>query len=159
MTTRCNPAPSRRSDAGYRRRCGSTPGLTPMADLPALPARLRRSDHTSDRTSDGQYRNLVERFFSKLKQFRAVPPDTTSATTTSSPQSNSLPSAYGCDIMNRPPEAFSKQMASSSGSENAENKRQIEHEQSGQVSCCGAPAHIGATDRHPGRHSLPQPRR
>lgn len=42
-----------------------------------------------------RYRNLVEHFFSKFKQFVQSQPDTTSGKTTSSPQSNSLPSASG----------------------------------------------------------------
>jgi transposase len=46
-------------------------------------------------------RNAVERFFNKLNTSELSPPDTTNATTTSSPQSNSLQSASGCDLMSR----------------------------------------------------------
>ncbi|MGX1500887.1 transposase [Labrenzia sp. MBR-25] len=50
-------------------------------------------------------RNAVERFFNKLKHFRAIPHDTTSATTIFSRQSNSLQSASGCELMSRSPRA------------------------------------------------------
>lgn len=46
-------------------------------------------------------RNLVERFFNKLKHFRAVATDTTSATTTILPPSNSQQQESGCDLMSR----------------------------------------------------------
>jgi transposase len=47
-------------------------------------------------------RNLVERFFNKLKHFRAPSqPDTTNATTTISPASSSPQSEFGCALMSR----------------------------------------------------------
>ena len=48
-----------------------------------------------------RYRNLVERFFSKLSISAPSPPATTNAPTTTSPQSNSRPSGYGCGITSR----------------------------------------------------------
>ncbi len=48
-------------------------------------------------------RNAVERFFNKLKHSGPSPPATTSVTTTSSPPSNSLQSASGCEVMSRSP--------------------------------------------------------
>lgn len=43
-------------------------------------------------------RNLVERFFNKIKHYRASPPATTNATITSSRPSSSHQSASGCDL-------------------------------------------------------------
>jgi transposase len=42
-----------------------------------------------------RFRNLVERFFNKLKHFRAVGHASKSPTSTTSPSSNSPPSGYG----------------------------------------------------------------
>jgi transposase len=44
-------------------------------------------------------RNLVERFFNKIKQFGASRPDTTSSPPTTSLSSSSPASAYGCAFM------------------------------------------------------------
>ena len=46
-------------------------------------------------------RNAIERFFNKLKHFRAALPDTTNATTIIWPASNSLPPEFGCALMSR----------------------------------------------------------
>jgi transposase len=50
-----------------------------------------------------RYRNLVERFFSKLKHFVLSPPATTSTPPTTSLSSNSQPLASGCALMSRRP--------------------------------------------------------
>jgi transposase len=50
-----------------------------------------------------RYRNLVERFFNKIKHYRAVPRDTIKRPKTSSPASNSLRSDSGCALMSRWP--------------------------------------------------------
>lgn len=46
-------------------------------------------------------RNLAERFFNKIKHYRAVAPATTNVTTTSLLASSSPQSASGCDLMSR----------------------------------------------------------
>ncbi len=48
-----------------------------------------------------RYRNLVERFFNKIKHYRAVARATTKRPITSSPASNSLPLESGCAFMSR----------------------------------------------------------
>jgi transposase len=48
-----------------------------------------------------RFRNLVERFFNKLKHFRGVATRYDSAPTTSSQASNSLHSEFCADIMSR----------------------------------------------------------
>ena len=59
-----------------------------------------------------RYRNLVERFFNKLKQSRAIATRYDSETTTSSPPSSSPQSASGCDTMSRWPSPSLVQMQS-----------------------------------------------
>jgi transposase len=44
-----------------------------------------------------RFRNLIERFFNKLKHFRAVAPSK-NMTPTISPSSNSPPREFGCDL-------------------------------------------------------------
>ena len=48
-----------------------------------------------------RYRNLVERFFNKIKHFRAVATRYDKRPKTSSPASNSPHSESGCDLMSR----------------------------------------------------------
>ncbi len=45
-----------------------------------------------------KYRNLVERFFSKIKHFRAVATATTRIPTTSWPALSSQPCVSGCEL-------------------------------------------------------------
>ena len=48
-----------------------------------------------------RYRNLVERFFNKLKRYRAIATRYRNAPPTTSRSSSSQPFASGCDIMSR----------------------------------------------------------
>jgi transposase len=81
------------------------------ANIPSMPNRKRRPAFSAFLY---RYRNLVERFFAKLKQFRAIATrydkrdDNFLASRRKCgrhPQSNSPQSGYGCDIMSRRPRA------------------------------------------------------
>jgi hypothetical protein len=70
-------------------------------------ANIRPMDHRRDPLACSifpyRYRNLVGRFFTKLKHHRALPHATTSAPPIIRPSSSSRHSASGCAIMRRRP--------------------------------------------------------
>ena len=53
---------------------------------------------TDARTQNNRYRNLVERFFNKIKHYRAVVTRYDKRADNFSRESNSLQSASGCDL-------------------------------------------------------------
>jgi transposase len=71
--------------------------------VPNIPAKSNRKWKPCFSKTLYRQRNQVERFFSKLKHFRRIAPDTTSAPTTSSPWSSSPQCASGCVLMSLRP--------------------------------------------------------